>query len=251
MRVAATAMRSAFGIFALALVLLGFAGQALAKPTQAQLDAIKANCRSDFMAHCWGTPRGGAAAFQCLEKNLPSLSAGCQQVIKSVAASAAPAAAPKAAAKKPETKPAPASTSAKASASATPAAPASPPKSEAKTTSSPASSAPAETAKTPQSTATTAPTAAPKSHATTKSASTGASANWQASVKQSPAPAPLPHIGFIPPAKKLMVRHFCREEIDDYCSGLSVGEGRILDCLVANQAKLTSDCRGALAKLAR
>jgi hypothetical protein len=77
-------------ILALALVMLGAADWASAQPTDAQLAAIKANCRSDFMSNCWGVPRGGAEAFQCLKDHLASLSAPCQQAVKAVIATATP-----------------------------------------------------------------------------------------------------------------------------------------------------------------
>ncbi len=49
---------------------LGVAGNAAAQePTDDQKAAIKANCRSDYMANCFSVPRGGVEAFQCLKKN--------------------------------------------------------------------------------------------------------------------------------------------------------------------------------------
>ncbi len=50
------------------------------EPTDAQKSAIKANCRSDFMANCSGVPRGGPEALQCLKKNVASLSPGCRRL---------------------------------------------------------------------------------------------------------------------------------------------------------------------------
>ena len=67
-----------------ALFVLGAAGPAAAKPTEAQLDAIKANCRSDFMSNCWGVKRGGVEAMQCLKEHMSSLSPGCQKAVKAV-----------------------------------------------------------------------------------------------------------------------------------------------------------------------
>src|SRR6185312_5028647 len=71
-------------------------------PSQAQRDAIKAQCRSDYMAHCSSVPPGGEASLQCLQKNMSSLSSSCQSAVRAVEAPAAakPAdtAAPKAAA---------------------------------------------------------------------------------------------------------------------------------------------------------
>ena len=50
-----------------------------AQVTEAQKDAVKSACRSDFMAHCSSVTPGGEAALQCLGKNMSSLSAGCAE----------------------------------------------------------------------------------------------------------------------------------------------------------------------------
>ena len=76
-------------------------------PSQAQRDAIKSQCRSDYMAHCSSVPPGGEASLQCLQKNMSSLSSGCQSAVRAVEAPAAAApkteAAPAAATAKPAT----------------------------------------------------------------------------------------------------------------------------------------------------
>src|ERR1700716_747304 len=70
-------------------------------PTDAQRDAIRSECRADYQAHCASIPPGGAASLQCLQKNMSSLSSGCQTAVRAVEAPAAaapksaPAAAPK------------------------------------------------------------------------------------------------------------------------------------------------------------
>ena len=79
---------SAFCLFALALFVP--AERAAAEPTPDQIAAIKSNCRSDFMSKCWGVPRGGAEAMQCLKKNMASVSAGCQKALKAITATAPP-----------------------------------------------------------------------------------------------------------------------------------------------------------------
>ena len=62
-----------------------FTTAALAQaPTDAQRAAIKAQCRSDYIAHCSSVPPGGAASLQCLEKNMSSLSAGCADAVHAV-----------------------------------------------------------------------------------------------------------------------------------------------------------------------
>ena len=69
---------------------LAFAGLLLAllpnqvsaqAPTQAQRDAIRAACRSDFMANCSGVQPGGKEAFECLLRNDAKLSPSCQAAV--------------------------------------------------------------------------------------------------------------------------------------------------------------------------
>src|SRR4051812_11410015 len=82
--------------------ILATAAPALAQaPSQAQRDAIKSQCRSDYIAHCSSVPPGGEASLQCLQKNMSSLSSGCQSAVRAVEAPAA--AAPAAANAKPAT----------------------------------------------------------------------------------------------------------------------------------------------------
>src|SRR5258708_2666857 len=86
-------------------------------PTDAQRSAIRSECRSDYEAHCASTPRGGGASLQCLQKNMSSLSPGCQTAVRAVEAPGAP---------KAESAPAPAAAPAKPAAET--AAPAAAPK---------------------------------------------------------------------------------------------------------------------------
>jgi outer membrane biosynthesis protein TonB len=72
------------------------ATQAFAQaPSEAQREAIKSNCRSDYIAHCSSIPPGGAASLECLQKNMGSLSGACATAVRAVEAPAATA--PKAA----------------------------------------------------------------------------------------------------------------------------------------------------------
>lgn len=59
-------------------------------PTDAQKSAIRSACRSDFMAHCSSVTPGGTEAFQCLQKNVSSLSSGCQTAVRAITPLAAP-----------------------------------------------------------------------------------------------------------------------------------------------------------------
>jgi hypothetical protein len=273
------------GILALAASLLLVADLASAKPTDAQLSAIKANCRSDFMSNCWGVPRGGAEAFQCLKDHMAKLSAGCQQAVKAVIATSTPPANSGTAqtASKPatETKPsaAPAqpataspqtgtneaaksnATGATSQGAGTTATTAS------ATTSSGQTTAPAKTSQSASvgASASQAKSLAKKSStATANAAPEGASsvpaasaAKTNPSAMQAAVPAAASanetpqSFGFIPPRKKLMVLRSCRHELDTYCAGVAYGEGRELRCLMTNRAALSLDCQSALAKLAR
>src|ERR1700761_1627868 len=78
---------------AFVIVMTGPAGHAQ-QPTAAQTSALRANCRSDFMANCTGVQPGGKDALECLKRNLGRLSGGCQAAVSAISPpSAAPAAA--------------------------------------------------------------------------------------------------------------------------------------------------------------
>src|SRR6202140_2909795 len=88
-------------------------------PTDAQRSAIRSECRSDYEAHCASVPPGGAASLQCLQKNMSSLSSGCQTAVRAVEAPAAPKAESAPAAPKTEATP-PAATATPATETAAP-----------------------------------------------------------------------------------------------------------------------------------
>ncbi len=89
-----------FRFFAFAGLLLAFGPVSAQQPTQDQRDAIRAACRSDFMANCSGVQPGGKEAFECLLHNDAKLSPSCQSAVNAAApkpaepaaAAAAPAA---------------------------------------------------------------------------------------------------------------------------------------------------------------
>jgi len=80
---------------ALVAATIGAAGDALAQQqSQAQLNALRSSCRSDYMAHCSSVPTGGAPALNCLKQHMPALSGGCQSAVNAISPAApAPAAA--------------------------------------------------------------------------------------------------------------------------------------------------------------
>ena len=85
-----------FKYFAFAGLLLALCYEQVSaqQPTEAQRDAIRAACRSDFMANCSGVQPGGKEAFECLIRNDAKLSPSCQAAVNAAAPKAAePAAA--------------------------------------------------------------------------------------------------------------------------------------------------------------
>ncbi|MBY5572071.1 hypothetical protein HFO55_33715 [Rhizobium leguminosarum] len=80
-----------------AAVLLAGVASAQA-PTEEQRNAIRAECRSDFIAQCSGVTPGGIEALTCLQQHSATLSAGCRKAVsavskpKSTSAEPAPAA---------------------------------------------------------------------------------------------------------------------------------------------------------------
>ena len=68
----------------LAVVLALLAGPAMAqKPTPAQLDALRANCKGDLARLCPGVEPGAGALF-CLRKNVAQASPACQKAVNAV-----------------------------------------------------------------------------------------------------------------------------------------------------------------------
>lgn len=249
------AMRAAIYVVPLIVGLLGSAGTAAAQqPTPEQQDAIRSNCRSDFMANCSGVPRGGKEAMQCLKDNVAKLSSGCQQAVKAVmpapaakpptpvtATQAAPAAPPPAAA--------PA-----APVAATPAAPAAPASTPAASTATQAAPTPT-VAKPATPPAASTPQAAAAKPASVKPAAPAAPAAKSAAKPPVGAPAPAaapPAVIVVAPIQVFaLVRTKCRAEYRAYCSDVDIGGGRVVACLQSNAASLSPTCQSGLAELGR
>jgi hypothetical protein len=215
----------------LALTLAPTAAQ---QPSQAQRDAIRAACRSDFMANCANVQPGGKEALECLLRNEANLSGPCRSAVSAIATppSGAAAAAPTA-----PTSAAPngASTSAHSQAITPPTA--LPPSTK---TSHPGT-APAQ--KSPGAMRATTPSAAPAA-----SAAVGGSASAPIAAP-APTVAPLRPIRPMLPRRALMILAQCRSDQQRLCAGVPAGGGKILDCLAANAQQLSPSCYAALARV--
>ena len=231
-------------------------------PSQAQRDAIKSQCRSDYMAHCSSVPPGGEASLQCLQKNMSSLSSSCQSAMRAVEApAAAPAkpaetAAPKAAAPAAAAAPPPKSAEPKAAAAAPAGQPTSAQISAIRSACRsdypkvcagvPTGGAPAlqclERNKSKLSAGCEQAVAAAGGGAAAPSATTaGAPAAAPAAIVLRP----------MRPREELFVlRSACGADVRSLCGGVAPGGGRILQCLATQAASLSPDCRGVLGRFA-
>jgi hypothetical protein len=61
-----------------------------AQPSAAQQNALKQNCRNDFMSHCAGVQPGGAQALSCLQTNTARLSPACKSAVAAIGHGSAP-----------------------------------------------------------------------------------------------------------------------------------------------------------------
>ncbi|MBV9653739.1 MAG: hypothetical protein JOZ42_04155 [Acetobacteraceae bacterium] len=52
------------------------------QPTQAQISAIRGNCRADYQANCASVPPGGAASLACLREHQSALSGPCRAAVE-------------------------------------------------------------------------------------------------------------------------------------------------------------------------
>jgi hypothetical protein len=260
----------------LSVAAIVMAAPALAQaPSEAQRDAIKSQCRSDYMAHCSSVPPGGEASLQCLQKNMSSLSSGCQSAVRAVEApaaatakpaetaapkAAAPAAAtanpPKAAESKAATAPAGQPTSAQISAVRS-ACRSDYPKVCAGV---PTGGAPAlqclEKNKAKLSAgcekAVSAASGGGAATAATAAAATGAAPAAGAATATAPAAAPAVIVlrPMRPREELFVLRSACGADVRSVCGGVAPGGGRIVQCLATNAGQLSPACKDVLSQFA-
>ena len=238
-------------------------------PSQAQRDAIKSQCRSDYIAHCSSVPPGGEASLQCLQKNMSSLSSSCQSAVRAVEA-------PAAAAPKPETAPAAAAPAAAAAKPATAA-----PKAAATTAAKQPSSAQVSAIRSacrsdyPKVCAGVPTGGAPALQCLEKNKGKLSPACEQAVAAASgggvappagaaaAAPAGAPAAAAAPAAPTVIVlrpmrpreelfvlRSACGADVRSICGGVAPGGGRIVQCLATNAGSLSPACKDVLSQFA-
>ncbi|MDE5464688.1 cysteine rich repeat-containing protein [Bradyrhizobium sp. CSS354] len=276
---------SARGALLAAALFATAAGAFAQAPTEAQKNAIRSACRSDFMAHCASVTPGGVEAYQCLQKNMSGLSSGCQTAVRAVEPAAAPKpeaapkteAAPKAAAPKAES--APAAPKAETAPAAKPTAAAAPKAAAAPTAAKQPSSAQVAAVKSacradyPKVCASVPPGGAPAlecldknkakvspacEKAVSAAAGGGGAAATAAPAGAAPAaataPAAAPAVIVLRPLRPreelFIVQSACREDVRTLCGGVAPGGGRIIQCVANNAASLSPACKDVLAPFA-
>src|ERR1700731_4153194 len=270
--------------FAGLLLVLPHDQAAAQQPTEAQRDAIRAACRSDFMANCSGVQPGGKEAFECLLRNDAKLSPSCQAAVNA----AAPKPAEPAAAAPTPSETAPPATKVERAPPGVQVAPAEAPNEELKTVqqactlndfvshcswiapnnpeillclkantadlspncqaavqSLPASSPPAAAA----------PPAEPARQAAPAKKPLEPKPAEPARASAPPAPPPAAPAGSAaPPAKPTAqqtaaIRAACRSDFMSHCSGVQPGGAEALQCLKRNEAQLSAASRSAVAAI--
>lgn len=214
-------------------------------PTQAQRDAIKSQCRNDYIAHCSSVPPGGEASLQCLQKNMASLGPGCASAVKAVEA---PAAAPKA-----DSAPAAAKTEA-APATAKPAAEAAAPKAAGAPSSAQVSAIRSACRSDYPKVCAGVPTGgAPALQCLEKNKGKLSPACEKAVAAAgggAAAPAVIALRPLRPREELLVLRSACGADVRSICGGVQPGGGRIVQCLATNAGSLSPACRDVLAPFA-
>ena len=237
-------------------------------PSQAQRDAIKSQCRSDYMAHCSSVPPGGEASLQCLQKNMSSLSSSCQSAVRAVEAPAAATAKPADTAAPKATAPAAATTAApKAAEPKAAAAPAAGQPSSAQISairSACRSDYPKVCAGVPTGGAPAlqcleknkAKLSAGCEKAVSAASGGGAAgaAPAAAGAATAAAPAATPTVIVLRPMRPreelLVLRSACGADVRTICGGVQPGGGRIVQCLATNAAQLSPACKDVLSQFA-
>jgi hypothetical protein len=216
-------------------------------PTDAQREAIRSACRSDYMAHCSSVPPGGLESLQCLQKNMSSLSGSCKSAVSAVDA---PAAAPAAKSETPAAAP-----KAETPAAAEPAKPAA--------TAAPAAAAPKAAASAPAKKPTDAQIAAIRSACRSDypkvcagvqalNAAGAGAAIGGAPAGAAAAPAAAPAVIVLRPMRPreelFVLRSACGGDVRSLCGGVAPGGGRIVQCLATNAGSLSPECKDVLSQ---
>ena len=242
-------------------------------PSEAQKEAVKSECRSDYMAHCSSVTPGGEAALQCLAKNMSSLSSGCQSAVRAVEAAAAPKSEPAKSEAAPAAAPKTETTTAKPAAEPTTAAPKGESKPAATTSAKKPTDAQVSAIRSacrgdyPKVCAGVPTGGAPalecleknkarvsaacgKALAAAGGGATAPAAAGSAAPAAGAAPAAAPVVivlrPMLPREELFVMRSACGADIRTLCAGVAPGGGRIMQCVANRAADLSPACKDVL-----
>ncbi len=243
-------------------------------PTDAQREAIRSACRSDYMAHCSSVPPGGLESLQCLQKNMSSLSGSCKSAVSAVEAPA-PAAKSETPAAAPKTETPAAAEPAKPAATAAPAAAPKATASAAKKPTDaqiaairsacrsdypkvcagvPTGGAPAlqcldkNKSKVSSGCQQALNAAGGGAAPAAEGASTAAPAAGAATAPAAAAPAVIVLRPMRPREELFVLRSACGGDVRSLCGGVAPGGGRIVQCLATNAGSLSPACKDVLSQ---
>jgi hypothetical protein len=240
-------------------------------PTDAQREAIKSQCRSDYMAHCSSVPPGGAASLQCLQKNMSSLSSNCQSAVRAVEAPAAPKAesvpaapkaepAPAAATAKPATETAAPKAASKAAAGSTAGKPTDAQVSAIRSACRsdyqkvcagvPTGGAPALQCLEKNKAKVSAPCQQAVNAASGGAAPTTGGGAAATATPGAAAPTVIVLRPMRPREELFVLRSACGADVRALCGGVAPGGGRIVQCLATQAASISPACKDVLAQFA-
>jgi hypothetical protein len=233
------------------------------------------------MSHCASIPPGGKEALQCLQKNVSSLSSACQTAVRAVSAPSETTAEPAAAPAKSPTEPTAEAPKAEPAAEAPKAEPATAaPKAAASSTARKPSSAQVVAIRSAcrsdyQKVCAGVPTGGAAALQCLEANKSKVSAGCQKAVAAVSGGAATPAAGAAAPAAEATVnpaaapaapalvlrpmllreqlfvlRSACGADARALCAGVQAGGGRIMQCLAAQSASLSPDCRGMLSRFA-
>jgi hypothetical protein len=200
-----------------------------AKPTAQQQAAIKQSCQSDFMARCRGVKPGGADALHCLQRNAAHLSPNCHSAVTALGGATAT---------RPTTAAPAASTAAAKPTAQQQAAIKQSCQSDFMARCRGVQPGGVEALQCLQRNST-------QLSPNCRSAVAALGGGGAAAATPAAAPAATPT-----PAQQSAVRFTCRRDFTVHCRGVPQGGPEALTCLQSNAARLSPDCRTALAAIA-
>ena len=221
-----------------------------AAPSAEERSAVRAACRSDFVAHCPGVKPGGAEALQCLERNAEQLSPRCRSAVAAIG-KGAPAGGAREAPAAAISPSAPAANEAAAPSAEERSAVRAACRSDFMARCPGVQPGGAEALQCLQRNAAQLSPRCRSAVAAIGKGAPAAGANEAPAAAPAAAAAPMGPMPEMRPREALAILRICGADARIVCGGIPPGGGRIIACLAGNAASLSPGCRAALSAAAR